>query len=156
LIHRIVSITYPPSHTSDFRANIMYSYSKSPAPSSAFLTVSISHPVPDWLAPGKDDPIIAFVLKDTALEAEKSAPPRSKLAHDLIIRSQRLFDQGMRMEPRGQRIPWWHVPPLPKELVALENGTVSLGLPGAANTTATGSATAKRRKRVYGSAALGR
>lgn len=141
---------------SGFRGNITYSYSKTLAPSTSFLTVSISHPVPGYLAPGENDPIMAFVLKDTALEAEKSAPRRSKLAHDLIIRSQRLFDQGMRMEPRGQRIPWWDIRPLPRELVALESGTVSLGLPGATNTTATGSATAKRRKRGYETAMLGR
>ena len=116
--------------------------------STAFMTVSISSPVPDWLSVGNFDPVIAFVLADTALAAEGRAPRLSKLAQDLLQRSLRFFDQGVRMQPRGQRIPWWEVPRLPPDLVAVENGTASIRLPGVANSTATDTVTAKRKRRT--------
>lgn len=117
------------------------------APWTSYLSVSFSHPVPDWLSAGRNDPIMAFVFSDAALKGLDETKPRSPFSKELIQRSERLFRQGELMEPRGQRIPWYDVRPLPSELVGLRNSTVGFNLLGPSNSTTVAAATAKRRRR---------
>ena len=117
------------------------------APETAYLTVSFSHPVPDWLSGGDNDPIMAFVLSDTALKAQDKAKPRTPLSRSLLQRAERFFDQGVRMEPRGQRIHWWELRPQLLQLPPLNVSASAIDLPSTENTTAANTATARRRRR---------
>lgn len=112
------------------------------ATSTAFLTVSISNPVPDWLSPGNYDPVIAENLAEVEFNAIKSAIPGTKLAADLLARGNRLLKQAVQMEPRGHRIPWWNNPFNAEN----RNETQPVELVGpAANITDTASSTRRRR-----------
>ncbi len=120
------------------------------ATSTAFLTVTLTNVVPDWLSPGNYDPIMAYHLSQVALAAiERAFTLRERV--DLRRRAERLLRQGQRMEPRGQRVPWWENPYRGKEVsgtsLETDNGTVSINLPEPLATGAD-SATSKRRRRT--------
>lgn len=117
--------------------------------STAFLTVTLTSVVPDWLSPGNYDPIMAYHFSQIALVAiERAFTLRLRI--DLRRRAERLLRQGGKMEPRGSRVPWWENPSLGEvvNVTSLEtgNGTVSIDLP---EPLATGADTAisKRRRR---------
>lgn len=123
--------------------------------STAFLTVTVTSVVPDWLSPGNYDPIVAFHFSQVALLAIERA---YTLAHriELRKRSSRFLRQGERMEPRGSRVPWWENPYLSGEeahgtsVVDTGNGgTVSLELPKPVASEAN-TATSRRRRRARG------
>ena len=120
------------------------------ATSTAFLTVTLTNVVPDWLSPGNYDPIMAYHLSQVALAAiERAFTLRERI--DLRRRAERLLRQGQSMEPRGQRVPWWENPYPRKEVsgtsLETDNGTVSIDLPEPL-TTGANSATSKRRRRT--------
>ncbi|CAF9918428.1 hypothetical protein IMSHALPRED_004304 [Imshaugia aleurites] len=120
------------------------------ATSTAFLTVTLTRVVPDWLSPGNYDPIMAYHFSRVALAAiERAFTLRERV--DLRSRAERLLRQGESMKPRGKRVPWWENPYLGQEVqgTSLEtgNGTVSVNLPeplaSSANTL-----TSKRRRKT--------
>ena len=121
-----------------------------PAPSTAFLTVAITNPVPDWLSPGNYDPVMAYQFSQVEVEAiyrTYSLRERSVLRQ----RANRLRRQADKMQPRGSRVPWWENPGVNGEVnktsVHTGDGTVSIELPKPTASDA-GTATSKRRRRT--------
>lgn len=118
--------------------------------STAFLTVTITQKVPDWLSPGNYDPIVAFHFSQVVIKAIG----RTFLLRDRVAlrkRAERLLRQGEKMKPRGNRVPWWENPGVGAEVNATSldtgNGTVTITLP---DSMASGADTAssKRRRRT--------
>lgn len=117
--------------------------------STAFLTVTLADVVPDWLSPGNYDPVMAFHFSQVALRAiDRAFTLRERI--DLRERAERLLQQGERMQPRGNRVPWWVNPDSGEEAngTSLEtgNGTVSIDLPEPLASVAD-TATSKQRRR---------
>lgn len=117
------------------------------ATSTAFLTVTLTQVVPEWLSPGNYDPIMAYHFAQVALVAIDRAFTL-RLRIDLRRRAERLLRQFENMKPRGRHVPWWLNPYRGEELDRTShNGTVSIELPkplaSGANT-----ATSRRRKRT--------
>lgn len=112
--------------------------------------MTLANVVPEWLSPGNYDPIIAFHFSQVALAAIVRAFTL-RLRIDLRQRANRLLRQGERMQPRGNRVPWWEDPSLGAEVngTSLEtgNGTIFIDLP---EPLASGADTAisKRRQRT--------
>ena len=118
-------------------------FATSLAPSTAFLTVTLTPKVPDWLSPGNYDPIMAFQFSQVALVAID----RSIILADRIKlrrRAERLLQQGERMVPRGSRVAWWEDPNLSEQAHGTSSGTASIGL---AKPVASGTNTATSRRR---------
>ena len=119
------------------------------ATGTAFLTVTLTNVVPDWLSPGNYDPIVAYHFSKVELDAIDRAYTR-RLKTDLRERSERLLLQSQKMNPRGHRVPWWENPYLGTEGNETSqdtgSGTVSIEFPqplaSGANT-----ATSRRRRR---------
>ena len=118
--------------------------------STAFLTVTISNVVPDWLSPGNYDPIIAYQFSQIEVAAiDRAYNLRERI--DLRRRAERLRRQGMKMEPRGVRVPWWENPGVREEANETSvdtgegTGSVELTKPVASGA---GTATSRRRRRT--------
>lgn len=93
---------------------------------------------------------MAYHFSQVALAAiERAFTLRERI--DLRRRAERLLRQGERMQPRGNRVPWWENPEVDKEVngTSLEtgNGTVSIELPEPLVTGAD-TATSKRRRKI--------
>lgn len=78
------------------------------ATSTAFLTVTISHVVSDWLQVGNFDPHIAWILTRTEAAANLRAR-LPQLKDKLRERGERFRTQMTRMD-LGRRVPWWRNP----------------------------------------------
>lgn len=118
--------------------------------STAFLTVTLTNVVPDWLSPGNYDPIMAFHFSSVVLAAiERAFTLREKV--NLRQRAERLLRQGERMRPRGSRISWWERPSLGGKIngtsLEIGNGTAPIDLPGPL-ASGIDTATSKRRRRT--------
>ncbi|KAL9132388.1 MAG: hypothetical protein Q9175_006438 [Cornicularia normoerica] len=116
--------------------------------STAFLTVTLTSVVPEWLSPGNYDPMMAFHFSQVAHAAiERAFTLRERI--DLRRRAERLLRQGERMQPRGNRVPWWENPYLGAEVngtnLETGNGTISIDLPEPL-ASGTDTATSKRRR----------
>ncbi|CAO1600159.1 hypothetical protein XANCAGTX0491_003862 [Xanthoria calcicola] len=83
----------------------------STAPTTSFLTVSLTPIVPEYLSPGNYDPAIASVFANAEFDAATRLAPSSRLATTLRARGNRLLRIAQVMDPRGHRIPWWSLPP---------------------------------------------
>lgn len=81
------------------------------APSTSFLTVSVTTIVPEYISPGNYDPTIASVFAQAEYDAAAKMPPNSRLGTKLKARGARLLKIAHVMDPRGRRIPWWSLPP---------------------------------------------
>ena len=128
----------------------MADISTSPATSTAFITVTLSNVVPDWISPGNYDPIIAFQFTRVEIAAiDRAYTLRERV--DLRVRAERLRRQGMRMQPRGSRVPWWENLGPREEAnetsVDTGDGTVSIELTKPVASGA-GIATSRRRRRT--------
>ncbi|KAM0805562.1 hypothetical protein BDR22DRAFT_884552 [Usnea florida] len=100
--------------------------------STAFLTVTITQKVPDWLSPGNYDPIVAYHFAEVLYKAiDRTFLLRDRI--ELRKRAERLLRQGEKMRPRGNRVPWWENPDLGAEVNATSldtgSGTVNITLP---------------------------
>ena len=120
------------------------------ATSTAFLTVTLTSVVPDWLSPGNYDPIMAYHFAQVALEAiERAFTLRERI--DLRRRAERLLRQFEKMKPRGRCVPWW-ANPYDEEVASgtcleMGNGTASINPPEPLASGAD-TATSKRRRRT--------
>lgn len=81
------------------------------APSTSFLTVSVTTTFPEYISPGNYDPAIASVFAQAEYDAAEKTPPNSRLLTKLKARGARLLKIAQVMDPRGRRIPWWSLPP---------------------------------------------
>ena len=117
------------------------------ATSTAFLTVTLAHVVPEWLSPGNYDPIMAYHFAQVALAAiERAFTLRERI--DLRRRAERLLRQFENMRPRGRHVPWWLNPYRGEEVSGTtSNGTLSIDLPKPLASGAD-TATSKRRRRT--------
>ena len=93
---------------------------------------------------------MAYHFSQVALAAiDRAFTLRERI--DLRRRAERLLQQGERMQPRGNRVPWWEKPGVGKEVneTSLDtgNGTVSIELPEPLVTNAD-TATSKRRRKI--------
>ena len=130
--------------------NPLLTFQTSPATSTAFLTVTITQKVPDWLSPGNYDPLVAFHFSQVVFKAiDRTLLLRDRI--ELRKRAERLFRQGEKMRPRGNRVPWWENPDLGAEVNATSvdtgNGTVTIILPDSVASGAD-TASANRRRRT--------
>lgn len=76
------------------------------APSTAFLTVSITGPDYKNPSPGNTDPSIALLLADSVRNAWSNTSPGSAKRQQLARRAHFYTLQSMRMRTGGNR-PWW-------------------------------------------------
>ena len=118
--------------------------------STAFLTVTLTSVVPEWLSPGNYDPIMAYHFAQVALAAiERRFPLRERI--DLRRRAERFLRQFEKMKPRGRCVPWWANPYEVEEVsgtcLKTSNGTVSTDTPEPLASGAD-TATSKRRRRT--------
>lgn len=93
---------------------------------------------------------MAFHFSQVALLAvDRAFTLRERI--DLRERAERLLQQGERMQPRGNCVPWWENPDLGEEAngTSLEtgNGTVSIDLPEPLASVADTAASKQRRRR---------
>ena len=85
-----------------------------PATSTAFLTVTVSSIVPEWLSPGDFDPIVPHQLAwVVGAAAEKELDQRKRV--DLRWRELKLDQRIPKMTPRGGRVAWWDFSDLGEE-----------------------------------------
>ena len=84
------------------------------APSTAFLTVSITNPRTKKPASGNTDPSIALTLGDSVREAWINTLPQDPMRQLLAKRSNYYVSQSMRMRTGGS-VPWWSAPVNPVE-----------------------------------------
>lgn len=120
------------------------------ATGTAFLTVTLTNKVPDWLSPGNYDPIIPYHWRQLLqIAVERAMNLQDRVA--LRQRATRFQQQAKKMEPRGGRVPWWENPDAGQEVneTSLDTGagTVSIELskpqPSSASTL-----TSKRKRRT--------
>lgn len=121
-----------------------------PATGTAFLTVTLTNKVPDWLSPGNYDPIIPYHWSQLLqIAVERAFTLQDRVA--LRQRATRFQRQAKKMEPRGNRVPWWEDPDAGQEVneTSLDTGvgTVSIELSKPRPSGAT-TLTSKRRRRT--------
>lgn len=76
------------------------------APSTAFITLSITGADFKYPSPGNKDPSIALLLADSVREAWSNTLSTNPRRQQLAKRSQFYVSQSMRMRTGGNR-PWW-------------------------------------------------
>lgn len=77
------------------------------APSSTFLTVSVTASNPKKPSPGNYDPIIAQTLADVTRDAAVRVPASSPARKTLFARSKAFYNRAMRMSTGGSTYGWW-------------------------------------------------